>query len=122
MLERLARFVAACSNILLQLLQRLVLKAVSTLEQYVCRSLSEATAAIAGQGREFEGMRQQVASQPFTQSVLQRFTYHTEEEEGEGEGCGGVRVVGVGGERGLLSLQATSFSCLVAPVEFSKSC
>lgn len=82
-LERLERFVKLCNCLVLELLQRLVMTAVCTLEHCIER-VGEKSASLAKQRRqEFQKMREQVLSQPYTQSVLDRHIFDVEEEGGE---------------------------------------
>ena len=82
-LKRLERFVRLCNCLVLELLQRLVMTAVCTLEHCIER-VGEKSASLAKQRRqEFQKMREQVLSQPYTQSVLDRHIFDVEEEGGE---------------------------------------
>lgn len=70
--NRLKKFVTLCGNLVLQLLQRLVLKAVATLLLVVQRSISQAESEVSSQDETFQKMREQVVSNPYMTMILDR--------------------------------------------------
>ena len=102
-LERLERFIRLCGELVVQLLQRLVLKAVSTLLFLMKKLVRHSLAKAATLDEEFGVMRERVASNPFTQGILDRQDISLSEEDHD--------------HMGLVSLQASSFSTLVPSLE-----
>ena len=80
-LERLERFVKLCNSLVLELLQRLVMTAVFTLEHFIERAVEKSASLAKQQRQEFQKMWEQVLSQPSTQSVLDRHIFNVEEED-----------------------------------------
>ena len=103
--EKLRRFEQMCSNLILSLLQRLVMKAIATLEHGIRRAFREAATCIEKQNEAFEKMMDDIKSQPYTQAVLNRLDFSSQEE--------GVDVE-------LLELQATSFTEFASSVNLGK--
>ncbi len=97
-----------CSNFILSLLQRLVVKAVATLEHGVHSSFREAATCIERQNEAFVKMREETTSQPYTQAVLDRLEFNSQEEMGDDD----VE---------LLELQATSFTEFASNVDLGET-
>ena len=106
-LERLERFTRLCGELVVQLLQRLVLKAVSTLLFIMKKLVRYSLAMAATLDEEFGVMRERVASKPFTQGILDRQGISLSEEDQD--------------HVGLVSMQASSFSTLVPSLEAGQS-
>ena len=104
--EKLRRFEQMCSNLILSLLQKLVVKAVATLEHALRRSFREAATCIERQNEAFVRMKEEIASQPYTQAVLDRLEFSNPDEVNE--------------DKELLELQATSFTELTSNVDLGK--
>lgn len=113
--EKLKRFETACSNIVLRLLQTLVMKAVNTLREGMGRSLQEADTHRQEQFEAFRRSREEVASQPFSQSVLDRVVIYLDDREGEGQEKGGKL-----SEVQKMEAQTCSFAQLVSAVDLGK--
>ena len=103
---KLRRFEQMCSNLILNLLQRLVLTAITTLEKGIRRAFREATKCTGAQKEAFVRMREEIVSQPYTQGVLDRQEYAEQEEVTE--------------DMELLALQALSFSELPYDVDMGE--
>ena len=103
---KLRRFEQACSNLILGLLQRLVMKAIHTLELGVRRALKEAAAHSLKQREGFLAMREEITRQPYTQAVLDRLQFTSDEYFTD--------------EVGLLELQAGSFSKFLSNVDLGE--
>lgn len=110
-LERLNRFVKLCENLLMQLLQRLVLKAITTILYLVKRSIKQAVSQFEIQDEEFQRMRDQVISNPHTQGLLDRLDITLDPED---EDEGGLS------HMGIVSLQASSFASLLPTAELGQ--
>ena len=100
-LERLNRLTCLCGGLVVQLLQRLVLKAVNTLLFITRRLVRKALARSADQDESFALMRETVTSNPFTQGILDRQDISLDDEA----------------HAGLVSMQASSFSTLLPSLE-----
>lgn len=79
------------------------MKAVNTLELGVRRALKEAAACSPKQREGFLTMREEIMSQPYTQAVLDRLEFTSDEDFID--------------EVGLLELQAASFSKFLSDVD-----
>ena len=110
--DRLKRFVKLCGNLVLQLLQRLVLKANATLLVLVKRSIKQAVSEVQVQDEEFRRMREQVVSNPFTQGILDRQDMSLDDDDNEEkEGISHL---------GLVTLQAKSFTSFLPSAELGQ--
>ena len=68
-LEKLERFVRLCGYLILRLLQRLVIKSLSTLELRIHLALSHATTNYVDQDAKFQMMKEQILSQPYVHDI-----------------------------------------------------
>lgn len=102
---KMKRFEQLCSNLVLRLLQRLVMKAITTLECGIRKTFRDSVACIKRQMEAFQKMREEVSRQPFTQSVMDRLEFSQQDSEEDSE---------------LLALQASSFCALLSNVDLGK--
>lgn len=104
-LERLERLTRLVNGLIAQLLQRLVLKALSSLRFMTGRLIRQSLERLADQDKSFVKMGERVASNPFSQSILDKHDIGLDEED----------------HLGLVSMQALSFSKLLPSVESDES-
>lgn len=90
-----------------------MLKAITTLLFLIKRSIKQAVSQVKVQDEEFQRMREQVVSNPFTQGILDRqdITLDDDDDEEE-EGMSHL---------GLVTLQAKSFTSLFPSAELGES-
>ncbi len=101
--ERLERFTNLCGTLVKQFLQRLVMKALSSLLFVMKRLVRLALEQTSSLDEKFGIMMERVASNPFTQGILDRQDITLEEDDLD--------------HMGLLSLQASSFVSLLPSLE-----
>ena len=99
--EKLRRFEHMCSNLVLSMMQRLVMRAVGGLETGVRRVFREAATYTRKQRQDFLRMREEIVSQPYTQGILDRLEYSSHQDS-------------ITDDMELLALQASSFSELLS--------
>lgn len=107
MRKKLRRFEQTCSHLVLGVMQQLVMAAVSSLEAGIRRASGEAAKRTQVQREEFLRMREEIASQPYTQGVLDRQQEIISTDE-------------LSRDMELLTLQASSFSGMLSEMDLGE--